>query len=45
MKVSLETDEILEVEVDDNCLFEVWGYRNEEGTMKIKSRLKDEVLI
>jgi len=36
MKIQLETDEVLELEIDDACGFKVFGYRNNEGTMKIK---------
>jgi len=36
MKINLETDEKVELEIDGACLFEVWGERNEEGTMIIK---------
>ena len=36
MKVQLETDELLELEIDGTCLFNVCGSRNEEGTMVIK---------
>ena len=37
IKVNLETDEKLELVIDDTCEFEVWGERNEEGTMIIKT--------
>ncbi len=40
IKVNLETDEKLELVIDDTCEFEVWGERNEEGTMVIKNRHK-----
>ncbi len=37
MEINLETDEILKVVIDGTCEFEVWGERNEEGTMIIKN--------
>jgi len=42
MEINLETDEKMELVVDDTCKFIVWGERNEEGTMVIKWRYKDE---
>ena len=37
MKINLKTDEKVKIVVDGTCEFEVWGERNEEGTMMIKS--------
>ncbi len=42
MKIDLNTDEVLEIVVDGTCGFEVYGERNEEGTMIIKSRRKEQ---
>ena len=41
MKVDLETDEKVILLVDEVCGFKVWGERNEEGTMVIKSEMHD----
>ena len=41
MKIDLETDEVVELVVDGTCEFKVWGERNEEGTMVIKSTQGD----
>ena len=40
MEINLETDERLELVIDDACEFEVWGERNEEGTMIISYKRK-----
>ena len=37
MEINLETDEKVELVIDGTCEFQVWGERNEEGTMVIKS--------
>ena len=37
MEIDLETDEVVELVIDGVCEFKVWGERNEEGTMVIKS--------
>jgi len=41
MKINLETDEKIELIIDDACEFNVWGERNEEGTMVIKWKYKE----
>ncbi len=43
MKINLETDEKVELVIDDACEFEVWGERNEEGTMVIKSQMEEKL--
>ena len=35
MEIRLETEEVLDVTVDGTCDFQIYGYRNEEGTMKL----------
>lgn len=35
MKINLEEKEKVELIIDGSCEFEVWGERNEEGTMII----------
>ena len=40
MEINLRTDEKVEIVVDGTCEFKVWGERNEEGTMIIKSKQK-----
>ncbi len=42
MKIDLETDEKVELVIDGVCEFEVWGERNEEGTMVIKWKKKKQ---
>lgn len=37
MDINLKTDEKVELIIDDACHFKVWGERNEEGTMVMKS--------
>ena len=37
MKIKLETDEKVQIVVYGVCGFKVWGERNREGTMVIKS--------
>ena len=39
MNIELMIEEVFNVEIE-GVEFEVWGERNEEGTMKIKSRWK-----
>ena len=41
MKVDLETDEKVILLIDEVCGFKVWGERNKEGTMVIKSKRHD----
>ncbi len=36
MEINLEKDEKVTLIVDGTCKYEVWGERNEEGTMVIK---------
>ena len=36
MEINLERDEKVKLIIDGTCEFEVWGERNEEGTMIIK---------
>ena len=36
MEINLETDEKVKLVVDGTCEFEVWGERNEEGTMILR---------
>ena len=38
MKINLETNEKIKITIDDSCDFNLWGERNEEGTMIIKWR-------
>lgn len=40
MKINLEKDEKVEIEVDDSVIFEVWGERNNEGTLILKHEVK-----
>ena len=37
MEINLETDERIKLIIDKTCEFEVWGERNDEGTMVIKN--------
>lgn len=41
MEIDLETDEKVKLVIDGVCEYEVWGERNEEGTMVIKCRDKN----
>lgn len=41
MEVNLETDEKVILRIDEVCGFKVWGERNEQGTMVIKSKRHD----
>ena len=41
MEINLETDEKVKLIIDDACEFEVWGERNEEGTMVLKTGGKE----
>ena len=36
MEINLKTDERIKLIIDKTCEFEVWGERNDEGTMVIK---------
>ena len=38
MKINLQTDENLKIIIDETCEFVVWGERNKDGTMEIKSK-------
>ena len=42
MKIDLETEEKVSLVIDQSCEFEVWGERNEEGTMVINYNNKDK---
>lgn len=42
MKINLETKEKVKLTIDGTCEFEVWGERNNEGTMIIKSELGEK---
>lgn len=37
MEINLQTDEKVKIVIDDTCEYNVWGERNEEGTMVIKN--------
>lgn len=41
MRIHMPKDEAITVVIDGTCGFIIWGERNEEGTMVIKSELKD----
>ncbi len=43
MKINLETDEVVKLVIDGTCEFKVWGERNEEGTMVIKSQIGENI--
>ena len=38
MKIDLDKEEEVILAIEGVCLFKVWGERNEEGTMVIKSK-------
>ncbi len=40
MLIDLRIDEIIELRIDDSATFMVWGERNEEGTLILKSEMK-----
>ncbi|KKL58050.1 hypothetical protein LCGC14_2229260 [marine sediment metagenome] len=42
MLIDLRIDEIAELRIDDSTIFMVWGERNDEGTLIIKSEMKHE---
>ena len=42
MKINLETEESIYLTIDKTCEYEVWGERNEEGTMEIKYKIKKD---
>lgn len=39
MLIDLEMDETVELRIDDGTIFMVWGERNEEGTLILKSEM------
>ena len=41
MKIDLETNEEVILLVDEVCGFRIWGERNKQGTMVIKSKRHD----
>ena len=40
MEINLESDEKVKLVIDGTCEYNVWGERNEEGTMIIKYALQ-----
>ena len=42
MEIHLETNETCEIVVDGTCFYQIQGYRNEEGTMILGVKNKQE---